>query len=471
MTSEAPRQDQILKIVAGRWAADSTSRTTLDCGWEVRVAGLIPGDEVPVRVTHVSRGGRVAWARLAGAPPPNPARRLPPCQHAENCGACGLLHVADEEQLRLKVQSALPDLPSPLAETLLDNSSWIRSSQPLGYRHKAIFLPRVGRRGLELGGYARRTHEVIALTHCEVITPALRTARDQLRAILEPDVLSDDLDLRSVILRANQAGQVLATVILRREAQKALLKHLAKTVLAGTGPIVGLHVQIHEAEGDAVFGHGEVTHLGGAKFLQETVLGITFHIRPLAFFQVNPQVLEGILELLRERLSRAQRDGDKAGQPDSVEEQASLLLDLYCGGGVLGLGTLAERTDWDLLGIDVSVSSIEDAQGNAARLSPERVVFRAGPVADLLSSPELSRADAAILDPPRAGLQPAVLRTLSESGPEQILYVACSTRSLARDAKALLAAGYRAEFLCPADMMPQTPYVEWVAGFTREPAG
>jgi len=462
MTKQTPVQGQSLKIVAGKWGPDGTTRTMLESGWELRVAGLIPTEEVTVRVTHVSRGGKVAWARLASAPPESAARRLPPCQHAENCGACGLLHVADRDQFNLKVDSALPELPPELAERLLEAPSWIRSAEALGYRHKAIFLPRVGRKGLELGAYARRTHEVVPLTHCEVITPALREARDILRATLEQPVVGEDLPLRSLILRSNQAGQVLATLILGRPyprfgSLEAKLVELAESVIGGRGPLVGVHVQVHEADGDAVFGRGPTSRLAGGDYLRETVAGLEFRIRPLAFFQVNPAVLAGIVALLRSRL----------GSPGPVAGLHPLLLDLYCGGGVLGLATLSDRSEWRLLGVDSSEPNIEDARHNAAALSSAERNFHHGSVTQLIPSDEWRDAHAAILDPPRSGLRAEVLTALTEAGPARLFYVACSTKALARDAAALLAAGYQADFLCPADMMPQTPYIEWVAGFSR----
>jgi tRNA/tmRNA/rRNA uracil-C5-methylase (TrmA/RlmC/RlmD family) len=46
--------------------------------------------------------------------------------------------------------------------------------------------------------------------------------------------------------------------------------------------------------------------------------------------------------------------------------------------------------------------------------------------------------------------------------------VACHGPSLARDAQRLMEAGYVPRRLVPADMLPQTPHVEWIASFERE---
>jgi 23S rRNA (uracil1939-C5)-methyltransferase len=234
------------------------------------------------------------------------------------------------------------------------------------------------------------------------------------------------------------------------------LKHL----IDGQGPVVGLHIQQHRAEGNRVSGLGPVEHLAGEPRLEEKVLGRPFQIRPLAFFQVNPDVLEKIILLLRERLPALSR-------PGQTDDPVPTLLDLYCGGGVLGLGILGDDIRWHLIGIDSTAEGIQDARNNAEKLRPGRATFIEGNVEEMLGEEQLREAQVAVIDPPRAGLRAEALRALAESGPPVLFYVACSTAALARDSRALMASGYVPEFLCPADMMPQTPYVEWIAGFRR----
>lgn len=72
---------------------------------------------------------------------------------------------------------------------------------------------------------------------------------------------------------------------------------------------------------------------------------------------------------------------------------------------------------------------------------------------------------AAILDPPRAGADPAIIGALNENGPPQLVYVSCHPATLARDIRLLTA--YRPLRFIPVDLFPQTPDVETIAIFDR----
>jgi 23S rRNA (uracil1939-C5)-methyltransferase len=47
------------------------------------------------------------------------------------------------------------------------------------------------------------------------------------------------------------------------------------------------------------------------------------------------------------------------------------------------------------------------------------------------------------------------------------VYVSCDVATFARDARALVAAGYQLERLDAFDLFPNTPHVETVAAFKR----
>jgi len=91
-----------------------------------------------------------------------------------------------------------------------------------------------------------------------------------------------------------------------------------------------------------------------------------------------------------------------------------------------------------------------------------------GPAARVLGGLDDADIAGAIVDPPRAGLKGRDRDALIASAPARIAYVSCHTASLAKDAAAFLEAGWRPTTLVPADMLPQTPHVEWVAVFERD---
>ena len=71
-----------------------------------------------------------------------------------------------------------------------------------------------------------------------------------------------------------------------------------------------------------------------------------------------------------------------------------------------------------------------------------------------------------ILDPPRAGVHPDVIRALLGAKPERMVYVSCNPATQARDL-AMLAEGYRVERVQPVDMFPHTHHVENVVQLSR----
>ncbi len=74
--------------------------------------------------------------------------------------------------------------------------------------------------------------------------------------------------------------------------------------------------------------------------------------------------------------------------------------------------------------------------------------------------------DVAVLDPPRAGCDPAVLAALAQSRPRRIVYVSCDPVTLARDTRRLVDRGFSLQALQPFDMFPQTKHIEGIALLT-----
>ena len=72
-----------------------------------------------------------------------------------------------------------------------------------------------------------------------------------------------------------------------------------------------------------------------------------------------------------------------------------------------------------------------------------------------------------IVDPPRAGLHPKAMKRLIGFAPVKILYVSCNPSTFARDAKELVAAGYRLPEVRPVDMFPHTMHIELASVFSR----
>ena len=82
----------------------------------------------------------------------------------------------------------------------------------------------------------------------------------------------------------------------------------------------------------------------------------------------------------------------------------------------------------------------------------------------------LEKADVVIADPPRKGLDQALLAALARSAPDQFIYLSCSADSFVRDGEALLASHRLSLTRLEAySLFPGTDHVETLALFERSP--
>lgn len=195
---------------------------------------------------------------------------------------------------------------------------------------------------------------------------------------------------------------------------------------------------------------GQPGHLlaGSPAYLEETFMGRTLRASPGAFFQVNSAQLVRLVHLVL-------READLSG--------GERVVDAYAGVGTFAV-FLAERAGL-VVAIERDPVAAEDARWNCRDLPNVKVECRA--VAEALD--DLTRPlDVVVLDPPRGGCEPEVLREILRLAPRRVVYVSCDPATLARDVAQLLA-DYVPERVQPIDLFPQTSHVECVALLTRRP--
>ena len=93
-----------------------------------------------------------------------------------------------------------------------------------------------------------------------------------------------------------------------------------------------------------------------------------------------------------------------------------------------------------------------------------------GAVEKLLNSQFLStygKPNVVVIDPPRAGIHPKVIRQLLHLLPSRIVYVSCNPATQARDI-AHLYEKYRLVASQPVDMFPHTTHIENVVLLARQ---
>lgn len=239
----------------------------------------------------------------------------------------------------------------------------------------------------------------------------------------------------------------------------------------------------------------------GSAVLEEEVLGMRFQISPGAFFQVNTPGCEVMFGLIRDMLPKS---------------NSSLLLDVCCGTGAIGL--LCASQAKLVAGVELSPPAVLDARRNAKLNHLEsRCKFICAKAESVFShmltgeaKPTVGKKDSvldeedqaalaeviaslpgfgeiiAVVDPPRAGLHPSVLKAMLRcKAIDRIIYVSCNpTGSFIDNATALCGTQpimsqnrdvraiegilpFEPVQFIPLDMFPHTEHCELIAEFRR----
>ena len=142
---------------------------------------------------------------------------------------------------------------------------------------------------------------------------------------------------------------------------------------------------------------------------------------------------------------------------------ATKIADLFAGLGTFALPLSEAAQVHAVEGARDAVLALAQAGRRAGRsVSTEhRDLFRRP-----LSAAELSRFDAVVLDPPRAGAREQIAQ-LAGSAVRSVVYVSCNPATFARDAKTLVEGGYVLTGVQPVGQFRWSTHVELAAHFAR----
>ena len=421
-------------------------------GLTVFVPGLLPGEETTVRIVKVEK--RYAFGRIETPPAvPSPDRRPPDCPAWPRCGGCSGRHMTYEATLAAKRQQ-VADCFQRIAGLPVDVPPVIGMEHPFGYRNKTS-LPIGGTREKPvLGFFAPRSHAVIPVSSC----PNAMTPANEIKQEFEAWMAAHRLEpyqeaehrglLRHLVIRVNRQGESMVTVVIngwQLPDQEDLIRRLKPL------GVVSLWVNENTRRTNVIL--SERFHLiYGSDTITESLSGLRFELSPASFFQVNPVQTE---KLYAAALEFAALTGSET------------VCDVYCGTGTITL-TLASHCR-KALGIEVVEAAVENARRNAKSNGIPNAEFLAGAAEQTL--PELVekglRLDVIVVDPPRKGLEPAVIQAIAQAGPDRVVYVSCNPATLARDTGLFREKGYLPKRIQPVDMFPWTAGIETVCLFYK----
>ena len=218
--------------------------------------------------------------------------------------------------------------------------------------------------------------------------------------------------------------------------------------------------------------------------------GLQFQVSPHSFFQTNTAQAEQLYLQVVQAVAEAVGFGEGASNAPG----SGLVLDLYCGTGTIALCLALRLKGVQVVGFDVSASSIADAEANAARNGLSNVRFVRGDLNQLLPDRPAAKQGSrgsqpgkvtpcqapgvlqqlqpkvVVVDPARAGLSRGVVQYLLQCGAQRVVYVSCNAATQARDLQLLCGSGmFRLSSWACVDLFPQTDvaHVETVVVLNR----
>ena len=387
--------------------------------WLVNYA--LPGEVVEAEPR--GRQGGVAVANATNVLEASPHRVDAPCPYFGACGGCQLQHAAYAHQLELKRQ-VVEDAWSRAGLRLPPDTAVLGMDDPWRYRIRGEFEAVGTPDGWRFGFHRLRSHSVLPIDSC-----LIHDARIE-RALPAFARAASDLHLTN-------------------------LQNLLLTVEPG-GPGLLWRLRFHGRE--PKWPRDEFAHRVGELLPEQVLLddamslefwGLTFRARSDTFVQTNYRQM---LVLYRTALDMLEARRDES------------LLDLYAGIGTISVAAAQKAAS--VTAIEENPHAVQLGRLNA-RINSAHVEYVQGSVENALRQIRQDRHQAVILDPPRAGCEPAALAELLRLGSARIVYVSCEPSTHARDLVGLVRGGYRVRRAAIVDMFPQTYHIESVALLER----
>lgn len=385
----------------------------------------IPGERVEVQI--VQDKGRFAIAEIVEVLEEAPYRVEPPCPYfgQGGCGGCQFQMIDYAKQLEFKQQIVRDQITrlGGIADAVVHPT--LPSPSPYHYRSHATFH---ATHDGKLGFISTNHRTILPIDECLLLAPELETAFEDAQG----DNFTPGARIRfQVGSDAQPIDFAMGTITddVAEPLPEQPNRHNPRQNKQRPAPRPQLQPDFD------------------AGYVEYTLLDRTFRCSSGSFFQVNLPQAAKLVELVLERLNL---QGDEH------------VLDLYSGVGLFTAFIAASAAH--VSGVESFAPAVDDAVHNLNDYT--NIDLYVDKIEAAL--PEILVAvDAAVVDPPRAGMDTAALEALVTKQPRQIVYVSCDPATLARDAKRLVEAGYTLRDVQPVDMFPQTYHIECVAHFTR----
>jgi 23S rRNA (uracil1939-C5)-methyltransferase len=470
--STAVRKDKVIMKVGNRieltleklaLGGEAIGRTP--DGIVVFVKGGVPGDRAIVEI--VKRKRQFIAGKIVELLEPSDLRIRPRCEYFGQCGGCKWQFLSYEKQLHFKQQLVAETLEHIGKLQDIQVNDILGMEEPWYYRNKMEFSFHQDTEAhqddgvsLLLGQHvAGHWNLVVDLQNCylqsersvDIFYLCREFAKKQQLSVFSS--ITEQGLLRHVVVREGKyTGDLMVNMVTSGEYFPQM-DRFVRYLTVGRPDITSIMLTINRRKGQSSQGQEEHLIFGNST-IKDTLNGITFDYSAQSFFQTNTRQAEQLYQIVQRM----------AG--DVRHHSGSTAVDLYCGTGAIAFHLAPHFKK--VYGVELVEDAVENARRNAERNKITNVEFHCGEVQKLVPDVLPEAPDLIVVDPPRAGVAPKVLRHLIRIAPPQIVYVSCNPATLARDVEQLTQSGYKVAEVQPVDMFPHTYHIETVVNLIRE---
>ena len=289
----------------------------------------------------------------------------------------------------------------------------------------------------QIGFFIRGSHRKIPTPTCTLATCQINTVTEKIIEWVQ-SIKPPLRTLKSLVLRSNSVGEVIAGLFVKDEAYALTLD--ASNLINSIPLLKGLTIYYSRSLSPASTTDRLIAHYGQDS-ITTTINNTRFSYGLISFFQVNEPIFEKVLNEINEHL-----DNDN-------------IVDYFSGVGAIAIGLKSKVKNAILIesnkeAVDFAFKNIE--QNN---LSSRYLAY----AINAEDATEFITKDRTIIfDPPRAGLHKDIITKVLIEKPKKIIYMSCNISTQARDIQ-LLSQHYQVSDIKIYNFFPRTPHIESLA--------
>lgn len=401
-------------------------------GFVIFVPFTAIGDHISCRI--VTKKKSFATAEVVNLKIPSAERVKPLCPYFGVCGGCQLQHIEYSAQLKYK-QSAVFDALKRIGHIATEVPPVVPAELQWAYRRHITLTLNPSNGAFAIGYIAVDNTSLVEVNCCPIF-------------INDPDPIIKQV--RSFISRLKNPSEASGKATLLKVEEKYIVSISFDNIPENCSEICEETLSKYENwDGIAVVAPDCAMSFGTTTAFCQ-VDGLLFEYSPHVFMQNHPEQSKKIYHHVCEI---------------AAQVNASCIIDLYCGIGITTV--LFARQGADVIGVEYNPQSIQLAKKNALKNKIEQIHFVQGDVKKVLKSIlKEKKPDLILVNPPRMGMEPHVIKMLLESSPKDIIYISCMPSTLARDIQ-FYGEKYAIRSCKVFDMFPQTAHVETVVHLQR----